>query len=287
MKIMNRTLKRTILLTFSLTLAMVMPVTAEDVGVKVGDWAKYSNFSYIWNMPEFVPEPSEFAGLNEVDWSKLEVQNIDGTTVTVKTSTHYKNGTEDIETISGDVKTGSGELSFLIIEANLNPGAKIPWEFWPGVGLYINGTVSRTYAGVSRSVNYVDITVTEWDATTILKLYWDKATGILCEMLMSMSMTYMGTSYSMSVSFKMTETNMWSGAGLMPAILTEWWVWATLAVVIVTICVVAFVVHARARTRAPPPLPAPPAPSCPTCGQPLIYVSQYQRWYCQNCKEYS
>ena len=25
---------------------------------------------------------------------------------------------------------------------------------------------------------------------------------------------------------------------------------------------------------------------CPTCGQPLTYVDQYQRWYCQNEKKY-
>ena len=29
-----------------------------------------------------------------------------------------------------------------------------------------------------------------------------------------------------------------------------------------------------------------PAPTCPKCGTPLIYVQQYQRWYCPNCREY-
>jgi len=36
----------------------------------------------------------------------------------------------------------------------------------------------------------------------------------------------------------------------------------------------------------PPPTSAPPTPKCPTCGQPLTYIQQYQRWYCQNCKKY-
>lgn len=283
-KVMNRTPKRIILLTFSLVFVMVISVGADGLGVNTGDWAKYGNFSYIWNMPDSVPESPEFAGLNEVVWSKLEVQDIDDMSVTMRSTTHYENGTEDIETITGDAETGSGDLNFLIIEANLNPGTSIPWEFWPGVVLYINGTVSRTYAGASRSVNYIDVTMTEWDATTTIKLYWDKTTGILCEMLMSTSMTYIGTNYSMSVSFKMTETNMWDSVGSMPIILTEWWVWATLAVVIVAICVVAFI--ARTPARAPPPLPTPPGPSCPTCNQLLVYVPQYQRWYCQNCKKY-
>lgn len=284
---MNSTLKRTILLAFSLTLVMVVSVTAEGVGLKVGERAKYTDFLYTWNMPEGVSEPAEFASLKDVDWSDFEVQNIDGTTVTVKSITRYKNGTEESETLSGNVKTGAGNLSFVIIEANLNPGDKLPLEFWPEAGVYINGTVSRTYAGVSRSVNYIDITVTEWDVTNTLKLYWDKAKGILCEMLMSM--TYTGTDYSMSVSFKMSETNMWGGAGLTPAILTEWWVLTIIAVVIITVCITAFAVHTRARTRIPPPppLPTPTEHMCPACGQPLIYVPQYQRWYCQNCKKYS
>ena len=26
--------------------------------------------------------------------------------------------------------------------------------------------------------------------------------------------------------------------------------------------------------------------NCPTCGQPLTYVHQYQRWYCNYCQKY-
>jgi len=28
------------------------------------------------------------------------------------------------------------------------------------------------------------------------------------------------------------------------------------------------------------------SPTCPTCGTPLTYVQQYQRWYCPTCREY-
>ena len=27
-------------------------------------------------------------------------------------------------------------------------------------------------------------------------------------------------------------------------------------------------------------------PTCPTCGQPLTYIQQYQRWYCYKDKKY-
>jgi hypothetical protein len=38
---------------------------------------------------------------------------------------------------------------------------------------------------------------------------------------------------------------------------------------------------------APPPPPPPGAATCPTCGGPLTYVEQYQRWYCYHCKKYA
>jgi hypothetical protein len=253
MKIMNRTLKRTILLAFSFALVMVIPVTSEGVGVKVGDWVKYSDFSFTWNMPEEAEDPSGFASISEIDWVKVEVLNVDGTNVTVKFTTHYKNGTEDSETNSGDVKTGPEDLPF-IIEANLNSGDKIPWEFVPGWELYINGTTSRTYAGASRSVNYVNLTRTAGDSVMTLKLYWDKAKGILCDMLISASISYEGTVYSMSMSMKITETNMWSGAGFLPTVLTENWLWVIIVVAVVTICIVVFVVSKLA-SRSAPPLP--------------------------------
>jgi len=28
-------------------------------------------------------------------------------------------------------------------------------------------------------------------------------------------------------------------------------------------------------------------PRCPTCGQELTWIDQYQRWYCYNCGKYS
>lgn len=35
-------------------------------------------------------------------------------------------------------------------------------------------------------------------------------------------------------------------------------------------------------------IPSPPSPpsTCPTCGQPLAFIQQYGRWYCNNCKKY-
>jgi hypothetical protein len=40
-------------------------------------------------------------------------------------------------------------------------------------------------------------------------------------------------------------------------------------------------------SRGPPPPPMAAAQTCPDCRQPLTFVQQYNRWYCQNCKKYA
>ena len=39
-------------------------------------------------------------------------------------------------------------------------------------------------------------------------------------------------------------------------------------------------------SRAPPPPPTAMAQMCPTCGRPMTFITQYNRWYCANCKKY-
>jgi len=40
-------------------------------------------------------------------------------------------------------------------------------------------------------------------------------------------------------------------------------------------------------SRAPPPPPTGAVQVCPTCGRPMTFVQQYNRWYCTNCKKYA
>jgi hypothetical protein len=37
---------------------------------------------------------------------------------------------------------------------------------------------------------------------------------------------------------------------------------------------------------APSPPPSPATPTCSTCGGPLRYIQQYQRWYCDREQKY-
>jgi RNA polymerase subunit RPABC4/transcription elongation factor Spt4 len=50
--------------------------------------------------------------------------------------------------------------------------------------------------------------------------------------------------------------------------------------------IVAFVFFIYGLVASPPaPIQYVAAP-CPTCGQPLSFVQQYNRWYCYNCMKY-
>lgn len=42
----------------------------------------------------------------------------------------------------------------------------------------------------------------------------------------------------------------------------------------------------RREASPPPPPPSDSKPTCPTCGGPLTYVDQYQRWYCPVDQKY-
>jgi pheromone shutdown protein TraB len=42
----------------------------------------------------------------------------------------------------------------------------------------------------------------------------------------------------------------------------------------------------RISSAPPPPPPAMAAQTCPTCGSPLRYIQQYQRWYCDKEQKY-
>ena len=61
--------------------------------------------------------------------------------------------------------------------------------------------------------------------------------------------------------------------------------WLVIVILIGPIGVVIYLVSREHGGLAPPPPPG-AVPTCPTCGQPLTYVPQYGRWYCQYCRKY-
>lgn len=200
----------------------------------VASYAPSNLWNLTWSAPDYWPK-------NNTEWISITVQEASGTERSLMLTTHFENGSEEDKTLDGDVATGLGNLGFFLIEANLEEGDEITWDHTEVMGpqtsaikLYINGTVSREYVGVSREVNYVNVVIlpTVVPATKVnLTAFWNKATGVLYEI--SMAVTYGPIStlrhrVDAWTSFKMTEE-------VDPPIWTEWWLWVIIIVIVVVI----------------------------------------------------
>ena len=196
-----------IILAFALTLSIAQSsFAAYTVGVKPGDWIKYQ-VTFSWTGTQ--PDTSDFGDLGQAQYIKGEVSAVDGTSVTVKMSMQMNNGTEITQTLTGDVATGQGDLAIFIAPSGMQKGDAFPGTMF-GTGtmsLTITDTVSRTYAGASRTVNMYSLSMPPTSGfTATIAAYWDQATGILTELSMSMTTPQQ----SMDMKVLATETNMWT-----------------------------------------------------------------------------
>lgn len=172
-----------VVLLFVGVLAVAFRVSGEAdsaiVGVKPGDWVKYSvtrlGDNLVWVYSEAV-------------WVKVEVLNVSGTTVTVRETVHDEDGSESIRNFSSNLPVHD----YYIIAANLGPGDKvdtIPVETeinkWVYADLTLNDTDYRSYGGVTREVNLLRWSQNDthfWNmANYTSEICWDKATGFLLE----------------------------------------------------------------------------------------------------------
>ena len=219
---------------------------AYTVGVKAGDWVKYQgNASGI--------EPEEFLDLSQMEWMKGEVLSVSGTTITVQMTAHYKNGSDAVQKLVGDVASASGNLTFMIMPAGSKEGDALPLAMFDlgQVGLSINDTVTRTYMGVSRSVNVLSISVSEDAVSLEVGAYWDQATGVLMELSMQVS----AMDQSMQMSIEAIETNMWSAGGFLGGDLSSNLIYIVgIIATVIAVVAVAIVLFVR---RKPMPAPIP------------------------------
>ncbi len=169
-----------------LLLALVGAASAQTrtVGVSVGNKFRYST-TVSWNSTDPNAKPSsDLVDANNTLWGEITVAGISGTNITVQSTTHYKNGTEVIMGGWKDVNTGATNMSLfpIVVSANLTLGdsvyASSTYASW-----IINETVSRTYSGVKRDINHLNLPPSSWNQNVGYDWYWDKSTGVLVETL--------------------------------------------------------------------------------------------------------
>ena len=252
-----------------LVASMVLPalVRAVDynVGVKAGDWIKYGQFTVNWTGNG--TEPSYVTEEKKIQWTRIDVENVSGTTITFDLTTQYNNGTLTPQTLTVDVATNSMN-GFFFIASNLKSGDRIANGT---ISTIINQTTTGTYAGAARNVNLVNITTTAFGNLTIAsRIYWDQTTGVMVEAY-TKAPGYgtptpdepLPSAAYVELSAKATETNMWS-ADLVGK-LSDNLVYIVAGIVVIIIVVEA-AVYLRIRKppssqqRPPPAQGQPPTP---------------------------
>jgi hypothetical protein len=163
---------------------MAFAYAEAQVGVKAGDWVKCEYVSG-GTPPENAPQ-----------WVKVECFSVTGTTATLRVTTHFSSGAENTETMTWDVASGTGNLTFqAIIQANAKAGDTVQIV---GYGcLTLAGEKTETYAGASRTVVYASLPQNDMQFTYC----WDKQSGIVLEVKLTQGST--------SATYKATSTNLW------------------------------------------------------------------------------
>ena len=153
------------------------------VGVKVGDWVKYTVNGAAGS--ESNPEIS----------TKAEVIKISGSNVTVTLTHYYKDGTTSTETRTLDVSKELGSIT----SANLNVGDSRVSYGGNNEPITVSQILTKTYNGVSRKVVYFNYNNATYGQS--LQAYYDQQTGFLLEDNISM--------FGMSVHDILDSTNLW------------------------------------------------------------------------------
>jgi hypothetical protein len=170
-----------VLIVLVLVLGLASAVHGDlSVGVKKGDWIEYAI--------TITGTPSEG---HDIDWSRLEVTDIQGASIIVYHTSRLINGSTENFNSTLNLKTGH-LIDDFIIPANLKSGDTFLDEKVGSVT--ITSSEQHSYAGAMRTVLSASIS----QETDIV---WDQATGV------SVEATSQLPDYSMHTIVE--DTNMW------------------------------------------------------------------------------
>lgn len=186
-------------------------------GVYVGDTFTYGELSFDWysNGTGATP-PAEWQFLNETEWIEVSVENVVFKNVTCGLRAHYVNGTEETDSGWIDVDTGDNvNMSIFLVSADLSINDSVyssgDMSTW-----VINETVQKTYQGIPRETNHINLTILEsnpppyyYYVNVSMNVYWDRATGALTEMSVYSNQTTTTQTSVYFISMKLTGSSVW------------------------------------------------------------------------------
>lgn len=190
-----------------------------DVGVKVGDTFTYSLQGTCILIGLDAVEPTGFSDLNQTDYYKVIITDINGTSVTMDTIWRFKNGTEDkaVQTIdlANGAKTDQTTRGFWqIYAANLNLNSAVRPTGYDEI--LVNDTDTKTYTEGARERNYFSTQGTFYDIhdptqstwrIEYTALYFDKQTGML-DVLTNIQ-EYNNPQYRLIINWNLVDSSVW------------------------------------------------------------------------------
>jgi hypothetical protein len=166
------------------------PEPVIKAGVKAGDTFTYSIKGMAETSNENVTVPTSFSELNQTDYYKVTITNVEGTSVTFNHVWSFLNGTQIERTETINVATGTDNVDFwAIYAANLTKGSLLR----PSIagGATVNDTETRTYMDGNRETNIFTMTGVFYDAEDITfsrtynayrYVHFDSQLGMLVEL---------------------------------------------------------------------------------------------------------
>jgi hypothetical protein len=240
---------------FAPTLAHAKDYT---VGVKTGDWVKYGQITVTWTGNG--TEPSYVTETKNVDWARIDVLSVVDTTASLNQTVHFNNGTQIFQSFDTDIRNSNSAGTSYLIASNLTTGDPLSPQTPRNT---INQTVTGFYAGANRNVNVVDYkaneTIMQMSYPFEYKTYWDQSTGVMVELYINATDTTNSGGYE-EISFKATETNLWSANPL--DFIQNNLIYIIAGVAVIIVIVAATIVLRRRKPSSPQQTPPPP-PSTP------------------------
>jgi hypothetical protein len=188
-------------------LAPVPAAGSYKPGVKPGDSATYGQVNATWKSDVSPLSPvRDFLGVSSIT---VTVLNVVATSVTIRETRNYSNGTARSVVWAEDLQSGAGNMSSAIDW--LIAGSLVAPEplYDSSSASKIGQTVQGSYAGSVRTVNIINSTQPEPGGFCKFLRIWDQYTGILLGFGLNYTVSNASYHVSASGSVQMTGTSLW------------------------------------------------------------------------------
>src|SRR6266571_4761130 len=189
--------------------------------VRPGQWVEYKPLNY-----SCTGSDSYCSSLRNppgsVSYVAVQVSNVSGTSVVLRITTVYTNGTVSGLGASVDVSTGADNVTGVLIPPHapanflvLAGGLVAPGPIWINdVGDRLTGSRSESVLGSSRNVNFVNFTSIGPDSSLSSSFAFDQESGFLLDTSSSSTISLPSGSIQVGFATRMIDNNIWLDSAL-------------------------------------------------------------------------